>query len=77
MKRYYIKSEANQLAYFDIKEEREDGYQIRITRIIDGYEKITDDFMNNDLFTLCINTGYIREMPGENLTAEAAGSSVA
>jgi hypothetical protein len=77
MKRYYIKSDPNQLAYFDIKEAREDGYRIRITRIIDGYEKVIDDFMNNDLFTLCVKTGYIREMPGENLMVEPAGSSVA
>ncbi|MDR1596731.1 MAG: hypothetical protein LBR99_03400 [Treponema sp.] len=77
MKRYYIKSGANQSAYFDIKEEREDGYRIRITRIIDGYEKVSDDFMNNDLFTLCIKTGYIREIPREDLSARPAASSVA
>jgi hypothetical protein len=77
MKRYYIKSDANQSAYLDIKEQKEDGYLIRITRIIDGYEKIIDDFMNNDLFTLCIKTGYIREIPGENLTTGPAESSVA
>jgi hypothetical protein len=77
MKRYYIKSGANQSAYFDIREEREDGYRIRITRIIDGYEKVSDEFMNNDLFSLCIKTGYIREIPQEDLTAGPAGSSVA
>jgi hypothetical protein len=77
MKRYYIKSDANQSAYLDIKEEQEDGYRIRITRIIDGYEKVIDDFMNNDLFALCIKTGYIREIPVENLTIGPVESSVA
>jgi hypothetical protein len=65
MKRYYIQSAANQLAYLDIQEEKEDGYRIRITRIIDGYEKVIDDFMGNALFDMCIKTGYIREMTVE------------
>ena len=61
-KRYSIKSTVNQTAYFDILEKKEDGFQICITRNIDGYEKVSENFMNSSLFDLCLKTGYIREI---------------
>jgi hypothetical protein len=63
MKRYSIKTSPSQAAYFDILEEREDGFRVCITRNINGYEKVSNDFLNNHLFEMCLKTGYIREIP--------------
>jgi hypothetical protein len=70
MKRYYIKNQLNKVEYFDILEETEGGYRIRLTRLSDGNEKIFEETMPEPLFTVCLNTGYIFE-------AEDAVSSVA
>ncbi|MDR3336564.1 MAG: hypothetical protein LBT16_05105 [Treponema sp.] len=61
MRRYYIKCEAGKVEYVDILSETGEGYQIRVTRIQDGYEKNIDDFMTKQLFNLCLKTGYIRK----------------
>jgi hypothetical protein len=74
MKRYSIKTSPCQVAYFDILEEREDGFQVCITRNINGYEKVSKDFLNNTLFDLCLKTGYISEV---DAAASRAHSSVA
>jgi hypothetical protein len=70
MKRYYIKSQFNKVEYFDILEETEGGYRIRLTRLSDGNEKVFEETIPEPLFTACLNTGYIFE-------AEDAVSSVA
>jgi hypothetical protein len=70
MKRYCIKCDYNQIAYFDILEQNSEGRRIRITRITDGYEKTIEEFMDNQLFDTCVKTGYIYEM-------RESGSSVA
>jgi len=63
MKRYRIKAEPGRSAYLDIIAETEDGYQVRITREQDGYERITDTFLEHHLFNLCLSTEYISELP--------------
>ncbi|MDR3161226.1 MAG: hypothetical protein LBU28_06390 [Spirochaetaceae bacterium] len=70
MKRYHIKSQFDKVEYFDILEETEEGYRIRLTRISDGNENIFEETMPEPLFTACLNSGYIFE-------AEQAISSVA
>ena len=70
MKRYYIKSGANQVEYFDILKENPDGYTIRVIRIHDGYEKKTEASISRHLFNICVKTGYI-------YAAEKSVSSVA
>jgi hypothetical protein len=52
MKRYSIKTSPCQVAYFDILEKKEDGYQVCITRNINGYETVSKDFLNNYLFDM-------------------------
>lgn len=62
MKRYRIKAEPGRSAYLDIIAETEDGFQVRITRQQDGYESVTETFLEHHLFDLCLSTAYIREL---------------
>jgi hypothetical protein len=62
MKRYCIKCRAGRIEYMDILKENEDGFFVRLTRLSDGNEKITDEFMSRHLFEMCLKTGYIYEI---------------
>lgn len=62
MKFYLIKSTQGQQSYCSIINETEEGYTIKICRDIDGYRKISEDFIEKSLFELCLRTGYIREV---------------
>lgn len=62
MKAYSIKSAPNEVSYFSILDKTEDGYKIKISREIDGYEKIKESFLNEELFETCLRTGYISEI---------------
>ena len=62
MKRYCIKNRTGRIEYFDVLSEDREGYKVRLTRIYDGNEKITETFITRDLFELCQKTGYIYEM---------------
>jgi len=72
MKRYYIKSQPGNTGYLDILAELEDGFKIRMTRIVDGYEKILEEFLERSLFETCLATGYIAELSDEELACSAA-----
>jgi hypothetical protein len=75
MKRYRIKTSPCQVAYFDILEEQEDGFQVSITRNINGYETVSKDFLDNNLFDLCLKTGYISEIDADSISAESLSRS--
>jgi len=62
MKRYCIKSRTGRIEYFDILSENDEGYNIRLTRINDGSEKIIEEFMTHALFDMCVQSGYIFQM---------------
>jgi hypothetical protein len=62
VKRYCIKSRTGRVEYFDIISENEEGYKIRLTRIIDGDEKNIEEFMTRSLFDICVQSGYIFQM---------------
>jgi hypothetical protein len=62
MKRYCIKCRPGRVEYIDIIKEVEDGYFIRITRLSDGNEKISENTMTRHLFEICLKTGYIYEI---------------
>ena len=70
MKRYCIKCRAGRIEYFDIISESDEGYSIRHTRLSDGSERITEEFMSRDLFDMCVKTEYIFEL--ENSSAIVA-----
>lgn len=65
MKLYSIKSNPGDVSYFSILNETETGYFIRICHDREGYEKVTEEFIDNDMFALCLRTGYITEVPAE------------
>jgi len=62
MKRYCIKCRTGRIEYFDIISERDDSYNIRITKLSDGNERIIDETMSRTLFDICLQTGYIFEL---------------
>jgi hypothetical protein len=62
VKRYYVKTSISRLEYFDILEETEDEYRIRLTKIYDGNEKILENSISRRLFDMCLKTGYIYEI---------------
>jgi hypothetical protein len=62
MKRYCIKSRTGRIEFFDIMSENDEGYNIRLTRITDGSEKIIEEFMTRSLFDMCVQSGYIFQM---------------
>ena len=62
MKRFCIKCREGRLDYFDIMNEKEDGYKIRLTRLSDGSEKVIEEYISKNLFDICVQTGYIFEL---------------
>jgi hypothetical protein len=62
MTRYAIKSDPTMTEFVDVLNETADGFTVRVTREIDGYAKIIDDFMSKELFETCVNTGFLYEM---------------
>jgi len=72
MKRYTVKCRADKLEYMDVLSETEDGYNIRLTSIGDGDERIREEFIYSHLFDMCLTTGYITEFAGEELSCSAA-----
>ena len=62
MKRYCIKCRTGRIEFFDIISENDDGYQIRLTRLSEGNEKIINESISRHLFNICIKTGYIYEL---------------
>ena len=65
MKLYSIKSNPGDVSYFSILNETDKGYFIRICHDKEGYEKISEEFLDNDMFALCLRTGYISDVPAE------------
>lgn len=64
MKRYRIKGDPGHIAYMEVLSERDYGYEVRIVREHDGYETVTESFLEHHLFDLCVSTDYISEMKG-------------
>jgi hypothetical protein len=62
VKRYCIKCRAGKIEFLDILSERDDGYIVKLTKIYDGNEKISEEFISRHLFDICSKTGYIFEM---------------
>jgi hypothetical protein len=62
MKRYCIKCREGRIEYFDILAEIEGGYKVQLTKIFDGSEKISEEYMSRHLFDICFKTGYIYEI---------------
>ncbi|GAB1481296.1 hypothetical protein MASR2M78_01110 [Treponema sp.] len=58
MKRYCIKCEPGRVEFLDILRETEDGFQVRVVRMKDGYDKVVEEFMPRHLFQICLSTGH-------------------
>lgn len=68
MKRYCIKGRPGRIEYLDVLREVEDGFLIRLTRVTDGNERITEESITRHLFNICLKTGYIYETAGQAVT---------
>ena len=68
MKRYMIKSEPGKMEYLDILEETDEGYKVRITRIVDGDERILEELLTRHLFNICVKTGFLSESSGNAIS---------
>ena len=70
MKRYCVKCLVGRIEYFDVISENNEGYEIRLTRLSDGNERIIYEFMSRHLFDICIRAGYIYQL--ENAVVSVA-----
>ncbi|ULQ59699.1 hypothetical protein K7I13_14780 [Brucepastera parasyntrophica] len=62
MKSYYIRNNTNTVSFLSVVRETEEGYMVRITRDLDGYTKVIDEFLPKMLFDSCLRTGYLSEI---------------
>ncbi len=58
---YSIKSH-NPCDHLTIENETENGFVVKITREFDGYNQVTIDFIDKDLFESCLRTGYLTKV---------------
>jgi len=59
---YLIHKAKGKISYCSILCEKDSGYIIKICRDIEGYVKESEDYIEKDLFDLCIRTGYIKKI---------------
>lgn len=71
MKNYCIRSTRDAADFLSVLAENDEGFMVRIYRDLDGYEKVTDEFMSRTLFDICVRTGYLTEIE-ENRAAAIA-----
>jgi hypothetical protein len=71
MRRYSIKSRPGWSEYVDIIKETDEGYKIRHTRLSDGDERISEEYIDRHLFDICVKTGYLSELSVLDLSATA------
>ena len=62
MKSFTLKSIGKSTDYLTIVREMDDGYVVRITRDMDGYEDVKTDYISKEIFESCIRTGYLTEV---------------
>jgi len=48
--------------YVEIVNEDENGYDVRIITIRDGYKKEVTEYLSNELFNACLRTGYLQKV---------------
>ncbi|MFI3258098.1 MAG: hypothetical protein R3Y36_07360 [Spirochaetales bacterium] len=58
----YSISSHNPNDFLTVERETEDGFVVRIVRDLDGYEKVTTDFIERKLFESCLRTGYLKKV---------------
>ena len=66
---YLIQKERGKVSYCFIVDEKDDGYIIKICRDIEGYVKESEDYIDKELFDLCLRTGYIKKVSPESQVA--------
>ena len=62
MKNYSLKMLGNQNDFFTIISQHKDGYNIKISRNINGKKTETLDFISKEVFDFSLKTGYLTEV---------------
>ena len=62
MKNYSLKMLGNQNDFFTIISQNNDGYNIKISRNINGKKTETLDFISKEVFDFSLKTGYLTEV---------------
>jgi hypothetical protein len=63
MKRYSIRCLPGSTEYIDILKELDNEYLVRFTRNNNGRKKTTEETITRHLFNVCVQTGYLNQMP--------------
>ena len=66
---YLIQKAQGKMSYCFIVGEKDNGYIIKICRDIEGYVKESEDYIEKELFDLCLRTGYIKKVAQESQVA--------
>ena len=64
--RYRIKSSPEREEFLEVLRRNETGCQVRIVRCYEGYETVTESFLERHLFEMCLQTGYLTEDVGSD-----------
>ncbi|MDY4152250.1 MAG: hypothetical protein SOX89_01645 [Treponema sp.] len=62
MKNYSLQMLGNQNDFFTIISQNKDGYNIKISRNINGKKTETLDFISKEVFDFSLKTGYLTEV---------------
>ena len=62
MKRYNVKTIPGCTEYIEVLRELDDEYLVRFTRNRDGNVKTTEETISKQLFSICLQTGYLNPM---------------
>lgn len=77
IQRYRIKSSPEREEYLEVLRRTDAGCHVRIVRCYEGYETVTESFLEAHLFEMCLQTGYLTEaLDAQPRTGENAAARV-
>lgn len=61
IQRYRIKSSPDRDEFLEVTRRSESGCHVRIVRCYEGYETVTESFLESHMLEMCLQTGYLTE----------------
>jgi hypothetical protein len=62
MIQYKVKGNEGFDTFLEIVKERRGGFDVIITCVYEDYKKEMKEYVNKDLFEMCIRTGYLQKI---------------
>ena len=62
MIQYKVKGSKGIDTFVEITAEHEQGFDVLITSVCDGYKKEMHEYITRDLFETCLRTGYLTKI---------------